>query len=204
MYVPKYARNDDPNLIREFIESHPFATLISHKAEMYANHFPFLVNGENGRLTLSSHMARSNPQWEQIDGSGVLLIFQGPHAYISPSFYVNKLNVPTWNYTAVHAYGKARTIHDISVIEGILSKTVEKFESLREEPWKYDLPEDFRRKLTEAIVGFEVDVERIESKFKLSQNRTPDDYQAVVSALSKLSDQNSKELLKYMFTTRPL
>ena len=150
-------------------------------------------------------MARSNPQWNHIEsGSPVLIVFQGPHAYISPSIYVNKLNVPTWNYTAVHVYGKAKAIHDAESIEEILVKTVEKFESERPIPWKYDLPQGFRDKLIKAIVGFEINVERIESKFKLSQNRSVEDYESVVKEFSKLPDPNSQELLRYMAATKLL
>lgn len=203
MYVPKYAQFDEPNLIYEFMESHSFATIVTHQKDLFANHFPFLIGRENGRITLSGHMARNNPQWKHLEsGSQVLVIFQGPHAYISPGIYVNKLNVPTWNYTAVHLYGRARAMHDAASIENILTRTVEKFENQRTQPWKYDLPQDFRGELIKAIVGFEIEVERVEGKFKLSQNRDAKDYIAVIEEFTKHTDSNSKELLKYMTATR--
>jgi transcriptional regulator len=204
MYIPKYAKHDDPNLIREFIDSHPFATLITQQPGLFVNHFPFLLSHENERLVLSSHMARNNPQWKHIeDKSEVLIIFQGPHAYISPSMYVNKLNVPTWNCTAVHVYGRAKAIHDAAAIEEILTKTLEKFESRRDRPWEYNLPQDFRDNLIKAIVGFEIEAERSEGKFKLSQNRAPEDYEAVIANLSTSRDPGTEELLKYMAATKP-
>jgi transcriptional regulator len=203
VYIPKYAKHEDPGLVREFIESHPFATVVTHVSGLFAGHFPFLVSDLHGDLVLVSHMAKSNPQWKQIENEPtVLVIFQGPHAYVSPSIYINPMNVPTWNYTAVHAYGKARVIHELEAVESILARTVEKFESQRESPWRYDLPRDFRDKLIKAIVAFEISIERVEGKFKLSQNREPKDYEAVVREFSKLEDANSKELIRYMSRTR--
>ncbi len=202
MYIPKYAKHENPELIREFLESHPFATLITQNESICANHFPFLICNKSGKLRLKSHMARNNPQWNYFENdSSVLVVFQGPHAYISPSIYVNKLNVPTWNYTAVHVYGKVHAIHDSAEIEEILIDTVAKFEHLRPAPWKYDLPQSFRENLIKAIVGFSIEIERIEGKFKLSQNRAPEDYQAVVKEFSSQSDDLSIELVKYMALT---
>jgi transcriptional regulator len=211
MYIPAYAKHENPELLTEFIESHPFATCITrseetseHSSEVYANHFPCLLEVDaKGPRRIVSHMARNNPQWKQMaTGAEVLFIFHGPHAYISPSIYVNKLNVPTWSYTAVHAYGHAKIIEDSSAIEEILSKTVSFFESPRAKQWAYDLPQEFRQKLVQAIVGFEVEIKRIEGKFKLNQNRKSEDYNAVVGELTSQGDQNSTELLRYMSLTR--
>jgi len=203
MYVPKYAQRDESSLIHKFILEHPFATLMTYDREPYANHFPFLFepNGNGGRLM--SHMARSNGQWRQLEADPrALVVFQGAHSYISPSIYANSLNVPTWNYMAVHVYGRAKIIHDPDRIEKILQATVERFESNRDQPWKYDLPEEFRSKLVKAIVGFEIDIERVESKFKLSQNRAPEDYAAVVEEFLKRTDENGREMLAYMHLTK--
>jgi transcriptional regulator len=142
MYVPGYAQLDDTQLIQGFIREHPFATVISSGSELFANHFPFLLEtDENGaKAKLTSHMAKSNGQWEQfIQDPRALVIFQGAHAYISPSIYVNAQNVPTWNYMAVHVYGVTKVIQDSESIERILHLMVEHFEGQQGKPWKYDL-----------------------------------------------------------------
>ncbi len=200
MYLPSYAKEENVETIEKFIQQHSFATLVTQEAgESVANHLPILFGHSEGRRVLSGHMARSNPQWQTFQSGGpVLVIFQGPHTYISPSFYVNPLNVPTWNYTAVHVYGKATAIHDSAKIEEILEQTVLKYESQMESPWKYDLPQEFREKLVQAIVGFEIIVDRYEAKFKLSQNREAADYDSVIRHLSKSDSPNVIELLKYM------
>jgi transcriptional regulator len=207
MYVPGYAQLDDTQLIQGFIREHPFATVISSGSELFANHFPFLLEtDENGaKAKLTSHMAKRNGQWEQfLRDPRALVIFQGAHAYISPSIYVNAQNVPTWNYMAVHVYGVTKVIQDSESIEKILHLMVEHFEGRQGNPWKYDLPTEFRQSLISAIVGFEIEVERIEANFKLSQNRAREDYAAVIKEFSTRPDENSKELLKYMNLTGTL
>lgn len=203
MYIPKYANQEDRDLILDFMDEYPFATIITPQ-NLCANHFPLLLERNGDGEMLVGHMAKANSQWrELVDKQQVLAIFQGPHSYISPSIYVNKLNVPTWNYTAVHAYGKATVTHDATKIEEILFKTINRFEGMRKTPWKYDLPKDFRNQLVHAIVGFEIRIEKIEAKFKLSQNRSSEDYQAVFREFSLCEDANGMALFKYMKLTQP-
>ena len=120
-------------------------------------------------------MAIANSHWKDLESVDVLCIFHGPHGYISPSWYVDPGNVPTWNYAVVHAHGRAKLIRDTEGIEAILSKLVERHESQFENPWHYELPEEARVKLIKAIIGFEIEISSIEGKFKLSQNRSAPD-----------------------------
>lgn len=204
MYVPKYAAVTDTDLLHDFIQTYSFGTLSTHAdGNVYTNHFPFLIDRTSN--TLLTHMARSNPQWKHLEANPrALAVFQGPHAYISPSYYVGTLEVPTWSYTAVHAYGPAEIIHDADGIETILAESVRVFESQKDgTPWIYNLPADFKAQLTKAIVGVRIRIESLEGKFKLSQNRDAADYESVVQEFAKRDDDNSRALLKYMSLTRP-
>ena len=131
-------------------------------------------------------MARGNRQWKHFEsGIDSLAIFQGPHAYISPSWYETELSVPTWNYAVVHAYGKARLTDD-SGLRAILRDTVQQHEADRDTPWTMDrLPVEFVDKLATAIIGVEIEITRLEGKFKMSQNRSDEDKQGVVNGLRR-------------------
>lgn len=196
MYIPKYAAVQDNQTMVEFIRDHGFGTLITKTA---INHFPFIVEElSSGEFVLFGHMARSNPQWKELESNAsCACVFLGPHKYISPKWYVSQNQVPTWNYTAVHVKGKATLFHNFEKIEDILVKTVTHFET-GPSPWKYSLPEDLRRDLASAIVGFEIKAESIEGKFKLSQNRAEPDYQSVLKHLNSEHDDMSKAMLQYM------
>jgi transcriptional regulator len=144
-------------------------------------------------------MARANPQWQHFaNGQEVLTVFHGPHSYISPSWYETELAVPTWNYVAVHAYGSPQLIEDETELQTLLQETIDTYEASFPISWKGDLPEDFRAKLIKAIVGFEIPISRIEGKFKLGQNRSPEDLQGVFQALSNSTSENDQELAKIM------
>lgn len=201
MYVPKYSQVTDNQFLKEFILSHSFGTLVTH--DLNANHYPFLLTEENGELHLYTHLARSNPQWQNINDTACVAIFTGPHSYISPVHYVNKLNVPTWSYTAVHAKCSAEVISD-SVKEKELMKTlVALYEKKNGTNWDYNLPEEFHERLLKAIVWVKLKVNQLEGKFKLSQNRDETDYAALRKALEKDHSDNMNELLKLMDVTSP-
>src|SRR5206468_2683175 len=134
--------------------------------------------------TLLSHMARANDQWQDFArGAEALVIFQGHHTYISPSWYEIHPSVPTWNYMVVHAYGTPRLITDDDRIRAALRELVATHESAFDEPWPMDLPDDYLRKMLRGIVAFEIPITRLEGKFKLSQNRSERDRQLVIAAL---------------------
>ena len=185
-YVPGHFRVDDAATLEHFVAQNGFATLVSTGPEgLWTSHVPLLVGrGGDGRLRLEGHMARANAHWESLESAAeVLAIFEGPHAYVSPSWYAHHPSVPTWNYAVVHARGKARLVEP-EALPALLARLTRKYEEGRPAPWRMeDLPAEFTPKLLAAIVGFEIAVERLEGKFKLSQNRRPADLEGVIAAL---------------------
>lgn len=201
MYIPQAFKIEDPRKIAEIIEKYSFATLITcNEGVPNASHIPFLFNcdrSEHG--TLISHMAKVNPQWQEFNSqSEVLVVFQGSHSYISPTWYANQPAVCTWNYVAVHAYGIPQLIENEQRVWDILQATVDKYEVNLANPWDGSLPEKFRNQLSKALIGFEIALTRIEAKFKLGQNRSPEDLQGVYEALVNSADPNQRQLAAMM------
>jgi len=175
MYLPGHFKEEHQDKLTAFIRQHSFGLLVSmHEHRPFASHLPFLhESDEGGHGKLLGHMARANPQWQSLaDGQEVLVVFQGPHAYISPSWY-GAPGVPTWNYAVVHARGIARLIEDKADFWGLLQRMTEHYEAAFERPWQPKLSETERERLLDMIVGFEVAISDIQGKFKLSQNRSP-------------------------------
>lgn len=203
MYLPKYAAVDNLEFLRDFIISYSFGSLVTSSDNgLSANHYPFLLSTDGEKTFLHTHIARSNPQWKEL-ANECLVIFSGPHAYVSPTYYVNKLNVPTWNYTAVHAYCKAEVVSDMSIEKELMKKLVHFYEEENKTNWDYELPEDFHERLLKAIVWIKLEVTKLEGKFKLSQNREEIDYNNVVKNLTEKDSDNNQELVKYMKLTNP-
>ncbi len=203
MYIPSAFQVSDPAKLAEFIQRHSFATLITHDGTApFASHLPILFRpGVGSHGTLVSHMARANPQWQHFASGGeVLAIFHGPHGYISPSWYQAGPAVPTWNYATVHAYGTPIIFSEHERVAALLRETVSFYEASFEQPWPGDLPEEFRDKLMQAIVAFEIPITRIEGKFKLGQNRSTADQQGVFDTLSSSGDADSEVLARLMLT----
>src|SRR5882672_7202030 len=174
MYVPEAFATNDPAAIAALIDAYGFATLVTAGDDgIVATHVPVLYapsRGKNG--VLEAHISRSNPHGRTLDGASVLAIFTGPHAYISPSWYENHPSVPTWNYAAVHVYGRARLINDATQLRDMVGHLVDRYEAGRPAPWSMaGLAERYVSGMLNAIVGIEIDIERIEAKHKLSQNR---------------------------------
>jgi transcriptional regulator len=201
MYTPSSFRVDDAAKIAAFMRLHSFATLITDDGGgPFASHLPVLYRPESGSHgSLMSHMARANPQWQHfVSGREALVVFHGPHSYISPSWYQTEVAVPTWNYAVVHAYGVPTVFSDHDRVVSLLRETVATYESAFARPWPGNLPDDFRDKLIQAIVAFEIPVTRIEAKFKLGQNRPAADSQGVFDALSRSADADSRALARMM------
>ncbi len=202
MYTPKQFEMNDPAELSAFMQHYNFAALVtSHEGNLTATHLPFMVDtsrGEHG--TLIAHLARPNPQWKTFEhGKEALVIFTGPHAYVSPSWYEKpQSNVPTWNYTAVHAYGVPRVVEDSELIYVMLDQLVKAHEAGYEQPWPMQSAEEHVRRLIGGIVGFEMTITRIEGKYKLSQNRSEADQYHVVEHLSQSSDTLSVDTAKLM------
>ena len=188
MYIPKAFREDDISRLHTFMEAYSFATLVTqHESIPFATHLPFLLDPERGpNGILLAHMARANPQWHDFaSAQEVLVIFQGPHAYISPSLYEVELSVPTWNYAVVHIYGLPRLIEDGEELYKLLKTLIQTHEAHFEKPWPFQLPDDYLQKMMRGIVGFEIEITRFEGKFKLSQNRTETERENVIAALQE-------------------
>lgn len=184
MYIPKSFSHDDVATLHALMRQHSFATLVTFAdGQLVASHLPFVFDAERG--VLKAHMARANSQWQSFaDQQEVLVIFQGPHAYVTPSWYEpDATNVPTWNYAVVHAYGLPSVINEPEAAYHLLRELVDVNEAGFETPWHVEDLAAYEHRLA-AIVAFEIQITRLEGKFKLSQNRNETDRQHVVEGLA--------------------
>jgi transcriptional regulator len=202
VYLPPAFTETREEVLLAHIERHDFGLLISHgAAEQTASQMPFLVERRDGRLILQGHLAWPNPQLADLDQGGeALAIFFGPHAYISPTWYSTGPAVPTWNYTAVHAYGEVRTIRDPGWLRDMVGRLSERHEAREPAPpWRMqELPEPYLAGMLNGIVGVELAVTRLEGKFKLSQNRPAADRPRIVAALERRDDADSRAVAAVM------
>lgn len=197
MYLPKTFEVTDLSTLHEFIETYSFGTLVTVAGEQpIATRLPLILDRTSGRQgTLLGHVARANPQWRSFDGDRqCLAMFDGPHAYISPSWYATSPAVPTWNYATVHVYGIPRPIHDVEQLSALVDTMVSVFEAGMSQPWPGTLPADFKIAMLKAIVGFAIEIDRIEGKFKMGQNRPAEDQIGTVVRLESGSDQAARTL----------
>ena len=200
MYIPEFFKETNPERISTLVEGNSFGMLVTAPDGVpFVSHLPFIFDhaaGSKGKLLC--HMARANPQWQHFSScSEVLAVFQGPHAYVSPSWYSSP-GVPTWNYAVVHLRGKPRLIESESELEALVERLTHVYESHMPSPWKPNLAGERRTKLLNMIVGFEIEVTDIQGKFKLSQNRPLEDQQRVIEALSQSSNQTEAAVSKLM------
>jgi transcriptional regulator len=193
MYIPECFREADLAELHECMRQNSFATVVTqHEGRPFASHLPLLLESRGEFGMLVGHMARGNPQWHDfVAGAEILAIFHGPHAYVSPAWYENPQSVPTWNYVAVHAYGTARMM-DEAALDGLLPRMVDGYQTA-DESWRYDLPQDMRSRMLQAIIGFEIMLTRVEGKFKLSQNRSFADRRRVMAELSQSGEINNSK-----------
>jgi transcriptional regulator len=201
MYIPSANRIEDKTRINAFIQSNGFSTVVTRNEEqLWASHLPVLFEeATEGHGILRSHMARANEQWRHFESAQeVLCIFHGPHSYISPSSYVMQETVPTWNYAVVHVYGIANVVEEATVLRKIVTDTTAKYESRRQAPWKITLPDTAMDAMLKAIVGFTIEITRIEAKFKLAQNRSQADQDGMLRDLQASSDLGSRELANFI------
>jgi transcriptional regulator len=200
MYVPPAFERSDPAELFAFIEAHSFALLVSTRGgEPFATHIPLLLVRDTGpHGTLIGHMARANPQWRTLDGQPALAVFSGPHAYISPSWYESENVVPTWNYVVVHATGTFRLVDDPDAVADIVAATVATYERNMPVPWKLDKSTDYFHTMVKAIVGFRIEVTRLEGKWKLNQNQPPERREKVARVLGQSAEPDSQEIARLM------
>ena len=198
MYIPKAFQVSDSRVLADFIASNSFATLISPmKGSLFATHLPLILDQSPSKEgVLLGHVARANRHWQAFDGQQeALAIFHGPHAYVSPGWYASTSPaVPTWNYAVVHVYGVPHVVADEQWLSDFVDRLVTIYEADKPQPWSGDLPTDLRASLLKAIVGFTMDITRIEGKFKLGQNRSLEDQLAVVDHLEAGPDPVAQEL----------
>lgn len=201
MYVPKYFREDDEATLRQYVRDYGFGLLIVADADgIDASHVPFhLVDGP-GKGALQCHVARQNPIWRRLaDSPDVLVVFQGPDAYVTPSWYATKREhgkvVPTWNYLAVHIEGRARVVEDPVWIGQHLHDLTDQHETGRAVPWAVDdAPEAFTRRLMRGLIGIEIPIAKLTGKVKASQNQPPRNREGVKAGLEAATDTRSREL----------
>lgn len=199
MYIPKYYRVTDVDEIRGFIQMNSFGTLVTTKqAKPIATHLPLQLRKEGDTYYLTGHMAYGNPQWKTFETcEDVLVMFQGPHAYISSSWYEQE-NVPTWNYQAVHVYGTASILNEEELKQD-LAMLLQKYEKYRKNAVLWDkLSPQLLEKELKGIVGFKIQVQEIQAANKLSQNRNKKDYQNIVNKLYEEEDLHSQQMAEVM------
>jgi transcriptional regulator len=200
MYIPAAFHEPNTEKLFEVIEQFSFGLLVSeHEGAPFATHLPLLLERTHAPSgCLIGHIARANPQWQQAEGQSVLAIFSGPHAYVSPSWYEATHVVPTWNYVAVHAYGTFRAIHDIDALLAIVGRYVDFFEAALPEPWKFDAASEYARNMARGIVGFQIEIDRLEGKWKLNQNQPRERREKVVRALRSSTDESAQAIATLM------
>lgn len=211
MYLPAYHREDRLDLQHDLIRAYPLGLLVVEGKEgLIANPIPFLLDADAApKGLLKAHVARANPFWRNYDAAKeALVIFQGPQCYVSPNFYASKKEtgkvVPTWNYVCVQAYGRLKVIDDKDWLIAQLRGLTAVHEATQEKPWSIDdAPPDFTAAMLEAIVGFEIEISRIEGKWKMSQNRLPGDRESLVAALREMSDQNALAVASLVAKSMP-
>jgi transcriptional regulator len=178
MYSPKFNQVTDRDLLIEAMQAYSFAILIGPQSTpeapspLVATHLPLVVKDEGEHGLIEGHFAHANPHWQSLASREVLVVFPGPHSYVSPSNYIDPLSVPTWNYIAVHAYGTLQLVEDNDGKEALLAGLIQSTEPAFAEKWNA-MPHGFRRTMLAGIQGFRISIARIDGKFKISQNRDP-------------------------------
>lgn len=203
MYIPDIYKLENPDRIREFLKENAFGILINQtNGKLWATHIPMLLDrNTSGKEILHGHIAIENPQGAAFEENNeVLAVFTGPHAYISSSWY-EKENVPTWNYIAVHVYGKIKIIHDDAVIDS-LTKLVDKYEQNSACPVKVSDLSKATMRQTRGIIGFEIEITHIEAKQKMSQNRNDHDFENIIIELEKTHSHSAQAVADEMKKTR--
>jgi len=211
MYQPPHFQEDRPEIMGDLIRAHPLATLVAAGRDgLIANHFPLLfLNAESGHGTLQGHMAMANSLWTDFDpATDVVAVFQGPQAYVTPSWYPSKAEhgrvVPTWNYAVVHAHGPLTVKDDAAWLRTHLAALTATQEDGRAAPWGLaDAPAGFIEKQLKGIVGFEISIHRLEGKWKMSQNRADADREGVVAGLAAEGGEQAARVSEGVADSRP-
>lgn len=202
MFIPDLYRETDTGILQNLIDANPFGTLIGqHDGAPFASHIPFVLDRTPGTHgTLVAHVSKNNPHGEMFDGEATLLaVFEGPHAYVSPRWYAPGDAVPTWNYAVVHAYGAAHEVTDIATVRAQQEALIAAFEGADPDAWSMATqPEDYIEGMLRGVTAFEMPIDRLEGKFKLSQNRPAGDRKQVATALANSARETDRDLAALM------
>jgi transcriptional regulator len=203
MYVPAAFAVTDIAKLHDFIERNSFGLLVSQvDGRPFASHLPFLLErraGPNGMLV--GHVARANPQWQEAQGKSALAVFSGPHAYISPTWYESDQVVPTWNYVSVHASGRLQITDDVPTLVQIVERSIKFYEEGMQQPWTFDESTTFAKRMLAQIVGFRLEIETLEGKWKLNQNHPVERRKKVMHILELSSDMHLQAVAALMRET---
>ncbi len=185
MYLPEAFSAKDLRELDRLAAYNAFGTLVSQiDGAPFASHLPVLYRRAGDQVKLTGHWARANPQWRDIEQQRVMFIFHGPHAYISPRWYVEpEKNVPTWDYAVAHVYGRVRLVQEPTELERIVTALAEQYEAGAEKPWRLEDTGEAGRARLKAIVGFELSAEAIQVKLKLNQNHAPANIRGAIAGL---------------------
>lgn len=209
MYTPPAFREDDPAILRQIMREARLSTLVTATQEgLVATPLPLFLDETEGEFgTLYGHLAKANPQWKLAPAGEALVIFSGPDAYVTPSWYAAKREhgkvVPTWNYAAVHAYGPAEFFEDEARLHAVVTRLTDLYERPRQESWAVtDAPEPFIAAQLRGIVGLRLPIARIEGKRKMSQNRQEADREGVAAGLAESARESDRQVAAMIPTTR--
>ncbi len=194
MYTPNFNQVTDRAVLIEAMRAYSFAILFG--PALQATHLPLMVKDDGEQLVLLGHFARANTHWKELSGRETLIVFPGPHSYVSPSLYTESLSVPTWNYIAIHAYGTLELVEDEPGKAALVEQLIQVHEPAYFEKWRA-MPEGYRRTMLTGIMGFRIPVSRIEGKFKISQNRAAPE-RANVHAAHAAGSDDQRELARWI------
>jgi transcriptional regulator len=199
MYIPKFFAEFDEESLLAFMREFNFATLVTAENDLpEATHLPFIIEKRGDKIVLLAHMAKANLHWKHFADKQILVIFQEPHAYVSPLLYAEKLNVPTWNYVAIHAYGKAKIFETAEENLLLLEKMIAAFdENYFKTNWR-EIPEEYKLSRARAIVAFEIEVGDLQGKKKLDQNKDEEDGRRVIEAFEKSENIGEQQIARFM------
>ncbi len=204
MYLPKHFSPNEESRVRKLIEQNAFVTILSYPKDMspFINHLPIIFSAKpNEDKILIGHMAKRNPQWTHFkENPNATVIVQGPHTYITPKWYKSGRDVPTWNYAVAHLQGKVELMESFSEQLEVLKQLTYFFEKSYPNPWEFELPDDLldETALTSAITSFRFKIEKVDAKFKLSQNRSAADKSGVIEGLMERTDEMSRAVREMM------
>lgn len=199
IYIPQYYKEMDLDKLVAFMKKYDFATIISNdNQKLIATHLPFLIEQNEDTIKIKSHMAKANVQWRSFnEGKEILVIFQGPHSYISPKHYDSPFSVPTWNYASVHVYGIPYLEEDNNSTLDLLRETIVNYESGFEDDYN-QIPLEYKSKLIDELVGFGIHITKVEGAFKLNQDKSPEEQDRIANSLLSSKDTVISDVGKLM------